>query len=80
MKLADALEQRNPNSQYIAMVMPQLFGCGATGECVATAVAYGERAIHADSSRKTCFWSWRKGVQQKKAGQSDRVFRRRLSS
>ncbi|HYP07155.1 MAG TPA: hypothetical protein VER03_13065 [Bryobacteraceae bacterium] len=44
MKLADALEQRNPNSQYIVMVMPRYASAARQANALARAVAYGERA------------------------------------
>lgn len=45
MKLADALEKRNPNSQYIAMVLPRYSVAARQANALPTAVAYGERAF-----------------------------------
>jgi tetratricopeptide (TPR) repeat protein len=45
MKLADALENRNPNSQYIAMVLPRYSAAARQANALPTAVAYGERAF-----------------------------------
>jgi tetratricopeptide (TPR) repeat protein len=44
MKLGDALEQRNPKSQYIAMVMPRYSAVARQANAVPAAVAFGERA------------------------------------
>ena len=45
MKLADTLEQRNPKSQYIAMVMPRYSAVARQANALPAAVAYGERAF-----------------------------------
>jgi tetratricopeptide (TPR) repeat protein len=45
MKLADALEKRNPNSQYIATVLPRYSVAAQQANALPTAVAYGERAF-----------------------------------
>jgi tetratricopeptide (TPR) repeat protein len=45
MKLADTLEQRNPKSQYIAMVMPRYSAIARQANALPVAVAYGERAF-----------------------------------
>jgi tetratricopeptide (TPR) repeat protein len=44
MKLAEALEQRNPKSQYIEMVMPRYSAVARQANAMPAAVAYGERA------------------------------------
>lgn len=44
MKLADALEQRNPKSDYIEMVMPRYSAVARQANAVPAAVAFGERA------------------------------------
>ncbi|HYI92123.1 MAG TPA: hypothetical protein VEX68_01135 [Bryobacteraceae bacterium] len=44
MKLADALEQRNPKSQYIEMVMPRYSAMARQANALPAAVAFGERA------------------------------------
>jgi tetratricopeptide (TPR) repeat protein len=44
MKLGDALEQRNPNSQYVAMTMARYSAAARQANAVPRAVAYGERA------------------------------------
>lgn len=44
MKLADELEKRNPNSQYIAMAMPRYAAAARQANALPRAVAYGERA------------------------------------
>jgi tetratricopeptide (TPR) repeat protein len=45
MKLADVLEQRNPNSQYIEMVMPRYSAVARQANAAPAAVAFGERAF-----------------------------------
>jgi tetratricopeptide (TPR) repeat protein len=45
MKLADTLEQRNPKSQYIAMVMPRYSAVARQANALPAAVAFGERAF-----------------------------------
>jgi tetratricopeptide (TPR) repeat protein len=45
LKLADTLEQRNPKSQYIAMVMPRYSAVARQANALPAAVAYGERAF-----------------------------------
>lgn len=44
MKLADALEKRNPKSQYIEMVMPRYSALARQANALPAAVAFGERA------------------------------------
>lgn len=44
-KLADALEKRNPNSQYIVMVLPRYSVAARQANALPAAVAYGERAF-----------------------------------
>lgn len=45
MKLADTLEERNPKSQYIAMVMPRYSAVARQANALPAAVAFGERAF-----------------------------------
>jgi tetratricopeptide (TPR) repeat protein len=45
MKLAETLEQRNPKSQYVAMVMPRYSAVARQANALPAAVAYGERAF-----------------------------------
>lgn len=44
MKLAAALEQRNPKSQYLVLVMPKVAQAGGQANAMDQAVAFGERA------------------------------------
>jgi tetratricopeptide (TPR) repeat protein len=44
MKLAEALEQRNPNSQYIALAMAKYSVAARQANALPRAIAYGERA------------------------------------
>ena len=44
MKLADTLEQRNPKSQYIEMIMPRYSAMARQAKAMPAAVAFGERA------------------------------------
>ena len=44
MKLADTLEQRNPQGQYVPQIMPKYAWAARQGNATAAAVAFGERA------------------------------------
>ncbi len=45
MKLADALEQRNPKSEYIVQLMPKYAQAARQANAIPSAVAFGERTL-----------------------------------
>ena len=56
MKLADALEQRNANSQYIVMAMPRYSVAARQANALPRASRTASAPMPVVSSQRTCFW------------------------